>query len=262
MKKTVFFLRRIALLCALSCLVCLTAPAEEMPAVADEPLVLTERFEELFQKNGDIIGWIEAGTQISEVVTFREHDNEYYLHRDLYGNYSENGTVYADERYMDWKSDPYILLYGHNMRSGAMFGCLDNYLNGDYLKENARVRVYLPYSETPLEYVPFAALDMCAIPNAYGYFPLRCFEEFRIPKDEAAKGKRDEKVAELLNTIRTRAKWSLSEIDVTPDDRVIGLVTCSYHYESGRLILFCRALRPEETPEEMQELVRKSVEEW
>lgn len=255
--------RGIALLAALWALVLVSvAAAEEMPTITDTPKVLTERFEELFQRNDEIIGWLEAGTQISEVVTFRKNDNNYYLYKDLDGNYSINGTVYADVQYEDWLTDPYILLYGHNMRSGAVFGNLDYYLDGEYLKENARIQVYLPYSEEPLEYVPFAALDMCAIPNAYGYFPLRCFDEFRVPKDESAKEKRDEKVTELLNTIRTRAKWSLSEIDVTPDDHVMGLVTCSYHYDNGRLILFCRALRPDETPEEMQELVRKSVEKW
>ena len=46
----------------------------------------------------DIIGYIYSpGTPISYPIAY-DGNNEYYLHHDLYGNYSEYGTIFLDAR--------------------------------------------------------------------------------------------------------------------------------------------------------------------
>ena len=46
--------------------------------------------------------------------------------------------------------------------------------------------------------------------------------------------------------------WRTS-MDVTPQDELICLITCSYYQDNGRFVLVCRKLRKEETPESASE---------
>ena len=46
--------------------------------------------------------------------------------------------------------------------------------------------------------------------------------------------------------------WRTS-MDVTPQDDLICLITCSYYQDNGRFVLVCRKLREEETPESASE---------
>ena len=51
----------------------------------------------------------------------------YYLHHDLYGNYSEYGTIFLDARVPDDFSGRHNVLYGHHMSDGSMFASISHY---------------------------------------------------------------------------------------------------------------------------------------
>ena len=75
----------------------------------------------------DIIGYVYSpGTPISYPVAY-DGDNEYYLHHDLYGNYSEYGTIFLDARVPSDFSGQNNVLYGHHMSDGSMFASISNY---------------------------------------------------------------------------------------------------------------------------------------
>ena len=48
---------------------------------------------------------------------------------------------------------------------------------------------------------------------------------------------------------------------MTVEDKLLMLVTCSYFQEDGRFVLVCRALRENETPEQISELYQAALEE-
>ena len=217
---------------------------------------VAESFSELYAINPELVGWIRAGSDISDPVVRR--DNEYYLNHDFYGDSSVSGTVFADEENRDWVSDPYVLLYGHNMKNDTMFGMMDHYLLKSYLAENARVRFHWICEDEPREYVPFAMLDISADPESGDYFHLRRYDLFD-PERQADPEQFRADVLSFVNEIREKAQWQIPEIPVDETDAILGLVTCGYGREDGRLVLFCRALRDGETPEQMAETVRQSV---
>ena len=58
---------------------------------------------------------------------------------------------------------------------------------------------------------------------------------------------------EYLNAMRSRSLWK-APADVNEEDELIVLVTCSYNFINSRHLLYCRRLRADETPEQMQAL--------
>ena len=75
----------------------------------------------------DIIGYVYSpGTPISYPIAY-DGNNEYYLHHDLYGNYSEYGTIFLDARVPSDFSGRNNVLYGHHMSDGSMFASISNY---------------------------------------------------------------------------------------------------------------------------------------
>ena len=75
----------------------------------------------------DIIGYVYSpGTPISYPIAY-DGNNEYYLHHDLYGNYSEYGTIFLDARVPSDFSGQNNVLYGHHMADGSMFASISNY---------------------------------------------------------------------------------------------------------------------------------------
>ena len=93
-------------------------------------------FFKLWTSNSDIYGWLRIpGTVIDYPVL--QHagnydDSNYYLRKDLDGNYSTAGNLYSQNYYnSDFVNDGITVIYGHNMRNETMFGTLDFYIDED-----------------------------------------------------------------------------------------------------------------------------------
>ena len=89
----------------------------------------------LKNENPDYVGWIRIpDTRIDYPVVDRESDPEYYLHRAFDGSKSFGGTPFLGEASgVDTKC---LIIYGHNMKNGSIFGTLDSYKKADYWKEH------------------------------------------------------------------------------------------------------------------------------
>ena len=84
----------------------------------------------------DAIAWLTIdGTNIDYPV-MQGVDNNEYLNKDPFGNYSLAGSIFLDSRNAADFSDPYSLIYGHHMEYGAMFGALDEFLDKTYFDEH------------------------------------------------------------------------------------------------------------------------------
>ena len=98
----------------------------------------------LISTNGDYVGWLSIpGTIINYPVMFSPSEPERYLHLDYYKQYSYSGTPFLDAR-----CDPNegnLIIYGHNMINGTMFGGLKSYRNENYL--NSHKTIFLELSD-------------------------------------------------------------------------------------------------------------------
>jgi len=90
---------------------------------ADNPTKrVSSIFYQLQAQNEDIIGWLKIDDVLEEAVVQR--DNEYYLTHNALKQKSVTGALFLDEN-CDLDTVPtQMLIHGHNMKEGAMFGSL------------------------------------------------------------------------------------------------------------------------------------------
>lgn len=94
--------------------------------------------------NSNYFGWLTIpDTVISYPVMYSPGNPEQYLHTDFYGNYSFSGTPFLDARCDP--NDGNLIIYGHNMTNGTMFGSLKRFRDRAYLA--AHPYVYLEQAD-------------------------------------------------------------------------------------------------------------------
>jgi sortase B len=147
---------------------------------------------------------------IDEAVVQR--DNEYYMDHDIAGRQNAGGTVFLDQS-VSLRTRPYaLILYGHNMRDGSMFGSLKKYHSEEgFYKEHPYFTVFTP--SAAYHYEIFGYEDVSATNQVYtiGYGPGEAYSDF-------------------LGYLKSKSYLD-SGVDVSDEDRVITLSTCS---TSGR----------------------------
>lgn len=122
-------------------------PKEPKSAVSDSdtensPLEWTYDFAGLREINPDIVGWIYVpGTQIDYPIC-RGSDDSYYLTHSFRRSQNALGAVFVPSETSEDLMEAHTILYGHNMRSGKMFGELSNYADQSFRNQYPFVYVY------------------------------------------------------------------------------------------------------------------------
>lgn len=85
---------------------------------------------ELKSINGNIIGWITINNTNIDYPFVKSSNLQEYLNKDIYNNYSISGSIFLDPG-SDINNN-YLILYGHNMKNGSMFGNINKFIKEDY----------------------------------------------------------------------------------------------------------------------------------
>ena len=179
------------------------------------------------KKYPDITGWLEIpDTKISYPVMYRKGE-DYYLHRNYKGEDSVNGALFIDGE-TDIEHTWNLLIYGHHMQSGAMFGKLENYyLDPSDLEQHQTVyydRIADDGSYEREEYEAVTSFRMATYdePNYLDYYDI-------LSQEDLDKYNRD-----IIKTDEIRK-----------GDRLLTLSTCSYYIPRphGRFAVICRLVK-------------------
>lgn len=203
---------------------------------------ISSRLQKIRRQNKDIIGWLTINDLIDEAVVQR--DNKYYLDRDYRGYHNVNGAIFLDES-CDLSTRPYtLMLYGHNMKTGAMFGNLRNYENLTYYKNNPFITFDTAYEEG--RYVIFAVGTVSTRVSSWQYvdFSKLC-ANIISHRGEALKA-------------LTRCSVYSSRIEVSVDDQLLLLITCVDDDEERRVIA-ARRIREDETEDELNKVIKTTT---
>lgn len=212
-------------------------------ALAEETVpAIPEAFAELYAQNPHVVGTLEMDPDISLPVV--QWDNSFYMDHDFDGNEDVAGTLFVDSRNSLDPQDDHILIYGHNMKDGSMFGSLNNYRNVGFLRNTVCIEFNTIYGDA--QYVPFALFDASMTKDDPNYFKL-----IRLNFSE------EQPFDAFLADVQSRSLFNIP-VDVNENDQLLSLVTCSYSMDNGRFIIMCRKLREDETPEQMSALLQQA----
>ena len=218
-----------------------------MPVVSDilipyEERELSPAFVDLCDMNPDTIGWINTGANVDYPILYR--DNDFYMNHGFDGKPSNSGAIFLDVRNSKEMNDDCLVIYGHNMRSGMMFGDLDDYRNYRTVQNDPIIYIHNAKEADERKYVYFALFDASMNFSDSSFFKITHFN-FSSPEEKQ----------DFIDKAKMRSIHSLP-FDVNAGDQLIVLVTCSYTNNNGRFLLIGRELRENETVESIQNTLR------
>lgn len=178
------------------------------------------RYDALYQQNNDLAGWLSfPETALDCPVMYTPEDPEKYLRMAFDGSYAISGSLFIGDGSSPDGSN--VIVYGHNMKNGTMFGGLTAYAQEDYAKAHPVFRLDTLTEER--EYRVIAAFYCAAEEEEafpYQYVDLTHPETF----------------AQYLEKAGERSLWPMS---FQPEfgTRLALLSTCSYQGEDGRFVV-------------------------
>lgn len=201
---------------------------EKEKVVFDEADILPE-FRELYEINSDLVGWIAIPDTVIDYPVVQSGDSEFYLEHDFYGEKNSNGQIILDA-----KCDPYtpsynLVVSGHNMKSGSMFGSLVNYANESYWKRHRTLEMDVLTEHR--EYVVFAAFFSADYDVDEEGFRYNVDIQYQLD------------MRKWLEEIRANELYETG-VDVAFGDEFLTLTTCNHsRRKDGRFVLVCRRIR-------------------
>ena len=197
---------------------------------------ILDEYKNLFNKNKDLIGWIKIadknnkGTPFIDYPVVQAGDNEYYLRRDFEEEYDKNGSIFLDKDCDVIKRSTNLIIYGHHMRTGKMFGKLDKYSDKDYYEDH--------------KYIEFDTIYEKGFYEVMYVFRSKIYEEddivFKYYQFIDVNSE-----TEFDSNMREMAEMSLYDTGVTAKygDQLLTLSTCDYYTDYGRFVVVAKRIQ-------------------
>jgi sortase B len=186
-------------------------------------------FIKLYQQNPDIIGWLTIkNTNINYPVMQDPSGSDFYLDHNFEKQPSLHGLPFLDTRCNILNSNA-LLIHGHNMKTGLIFGDLMNYKKESYYKAHPRILFHTLYEKADYEIIDVILSKVYEkTDEAFRYYqldPLQTPEGFQSYMYEIKK-------LALYQTGKT----------ATFGDKILILSTCEYSAANGRLAVIARKI--------------------
>lgn len=222
-------------------------PEEEDTTVYPEGML--EAFRSLYRRNADVRGWLTFATEGEDLFggaidnpVMQTADNDYYLTHDFLHDIDKAGSLYFDYR-NDLSVDGEnrnLIIYGHNLKSGLMFSRFNLLSKGTVFRARQLTTLTLSTLYEQHTYKVFAVMIVNA--NAEEE-PI-----FNYIRTQFT----DEEFAQFIDEVRSRSLYDFGDVDVTAEDELLTLSTCSNpretHLKDGRTVIVARKLREGEDP--------------
>lgn len=212
-------------------------PAISIKLVEEVKSIMLKEYEVLWQQNKDFIGWLRIDdTVIDYPVMQCSEDENYYLSHDFYKEENKNGCLILDNDanagigtiehgyIKDSMPSDNLIIHGHTMKSGQMFGSLKLYQDKEYgLSHNI---IYFDSLYEKRKYQLIAVFYSQVYYQSEDIFKYYTF--FQADTQE--------EFDDWYNNIK---EISLYDTGVTAKlgDEFITLSCCAYHVEDGRFVV-------------------------
>jgi sortase B len=212
--------------------VSLRKPAE--PSRQTEPARQTEqpsmkminpKYNELIKQNEDIVGWIKIDDTKIDYPVLQADDNDFYLNYGANKEKNVAGSIFMDYRNEAGELSRNTVIYGHDMKNGTMFAGLLAYESRWNFENKAIIEFDTVYSDE--KWIIFSAYTT---DSAFNYIKT----DFNSQEEYAA----------FLNTISAKS-LHVSGVELTAEDRILTLSTCSSAFDNARFVVHAKLLKPQ-----------------
>ena len=173
---------------------------------------------DLKKLNPDVKAWIQVPKTNIDYPVVQGQDDMEYINKNVYGEFELSGAIFLSCLNKDDFSDPYNLVYGHNMKNGGMFADVADFTNKEYFEKHQKGKLYLTDATRKIRF--FACMKVTAA-DAKIYHP---------------DGYRKENLKDLLDYIQANAV-QYRDVNVADENSLIALSTCSEAETNGRVVL-------------------------
>ncbi|MCD7748900.1 MAG: class B sortase [Oscillospiraceae bacterium] len=169
--------------------------------------------------NTDIVGWLYCPNTVINYPVVQTTDNSYYLTHGFDKETNGAGALFADVSSVAGINMSNLIIYGHHMKDGSMFGDLENYMEQSYYDEHPIMYYLTPTSTYRVDLIAGHIVES-TLDNYPGYFDS--VEDYQT----------------YLNQITSVSLFSTSAT-VSTDYQLITLSTCDYSagYNDPRFLL-------------------------
>ncbi len=190
-------------------------------------LEVLEEYQTLYNKNKKLIGWLKIDDTIIDYPVMQTANNEYYLDHNFNQEYDKNGSLFLDKDCDVVHRNTNLIIYGHHMKSGKMFGNLNSYSSKEYAEKHPLIQFDTIYEKGTYEVMYV--------------FRSRIYNEDEVVfkyyqfLDAAS-------AAEFDSNMQEMAALSLYDTGVTASfgDELLTLSTCDSSETDGRFVVVAK----------------------
>lgn len=190
-------------------------------------LEVLEEYQTLYNKNKRLIGWLKIDDTSIDYPVMQTTNNEYYLDHNFDQEYDRNGSLFLDKDCDVVHRNTNLIIYGHHMKSGRMFGNLNSYSSREYGEKHSLIQFDTIYEKGTYEvmYV-FRSRIYNEDEVAFKYYQF-------LDADSAT---------EFDSYMQEMAALSLYDTGVTASygDELLTLSTCDSSETDGRFVVVAK----------------------
>ena len=193
------------------------------------PDVLDE-YKTLYEKNKRLIGWLKIDDTIIDYPVMQTSNNEYYLDHNFNQEYDKNGSLFLDCDCSIYPASTNLIIYGHHMKSGQMFGQLQKYAKESYGKEHSLIQFDSIYEKATYQVMYVFRSQVYSeddlVFKYYQFINANSEEEFNSYMKEM-------EVMSLYDT----------GVVANYGDSLLTLSTCDHSQEDGRFVVVAKRIK-------------------
>lgn len=196
----------------------------------EKVLNVLDEYKSLYNQNKNLIGWLKIADTNIDYPVMQTSDNEYYLDHDINQQQDKNGTLFLDAACDVVKPSDNLIIYGHNMRSGNMFGNLDLYKDPAFYRKHTTIQFDSIYEK--------GTYEVMYVFNSHIYAEDEIAFKYYQMIDIASE-------KEFESDMNAMREMSFYDTGVTAGygDRLLTLSTCDYGEEDGRFVVVAKRIQ-------------------
>lgn len=181
----------------------------------------------LYNNNKSLIGWVKIDDTLIDYPVMQSSSADYYLDHNFNQKKDNNGSIFLDPDCKIFPRSNNLILYGHNMKSGKMFGQLKKYKDKSFYEKHKFIQFDTLYEKGTYE-VMYAFNDIIYDTDDITF---KYYQFINANSDE-----------EWQSAMAYMSEKSFYQTDVYAGygDKIITLSTCDYEKNADRFVVVAK----------------------